>query len=253
MIGLELAPGQRDGATPGDVLVRAEELSLHRSGRAGAPAAIVGASFAIRAGEIVGIAAIDGNGQHELLRAIAGVDNIARIGGTLHVTAPASFIPEDRTTEGLIPSFTLAENFLLGTQALAGRWLDWPAIRDRTAELILAHEVRATGPDTRAGTLSGGNQQKFILARALEGAPRVIVAEDPTRGLDLLGTESIHARLRSAARAGAAVIVHASDLDEVLGLADRLLVVARGRVRELPRDTPRDVVGDAMLALDAAA
>ncbi len=253
MIGADLPPPIRLEARTGDVLVRASGLRLQRRGVAANRAGIEGADFSVRAGEVVGVAAIEGNGQRELLRAIASVDDIAITTGSLDVAGPVGFIPEDRTTEGLIPQFTLAENLLLGTIARSTRWLAWPALRARTGELLRAHDVRASGPDAAAATLSGGNQQKFVFARALAGKPRVVVAEDPTRGLDLRATQVIHERLRDAARQGAAVIVHSSDLDEVLALADRVLVVARGQVRELPRDTPRDVVGDTMLALESVA
>jgi ABC-type uncharacterized transport system ATPase subunit len=253
MIGANLPRPIRREARTGDALIRARRVGLQGRGAAFVRAGITDASFEVRAGEVVGVAAIEGNGQRELLRAIAGVDEIALVTGTLDVSGPVAFVPEDRTTEGLIPQFTLSENFLLGTIARSGCWLDWNTIRARTAELLRAHDVRASGPGVAAATLSGGNQQRFVFARALEGTPRVIVAEDPTRGLDVQATQAIHERLRNAARNGAAVIFHASDLDEVLALADRLLVVARGRVRALPRDTPRAAVGDAMLALDSVA
>jgi simple sugar transport system ATP-binding protein len=237
MIGGELPRTTASDVVPGDVLVSASGQS---------------ASFEIRAGEIAGVAAIDGNGQRELLRAIAGVDDAAWIGAQLDVTGPVAFVPDDRINEGLIGSFSLTENLLLGSLDHSDRWLDWNALRRRTEELIHGNDVRAPGADVAARTLSGGNQQKFILARAFEGAPRVVVAEDPTRGLDVLATQAIHERLRAAARAGAAVVFHSSDIDEVLSLASRLFVVARGAVRELPIGTSRDAVGDAMLALEPA-
>jgi general nucleoside transport system ATP-binding protein len=249
MIGTDLPRSVRRRADPGDVLVRVRELVLARAGAPSHPA-IRGASFDVHAGEILGVAAIEGNGQRELLRAIASVDGIVVLGGTLEVNESVAFIAEDRTTEGLILSFTLGENLVLGTLTSPAHWIDWNAVRSRTTELLRAQDVRAHGPDAAAATLSGGNQQKFVLARALEGMPRVIVAEHPTRGLDILAAQAIHERLRRAARDGAAVIVHASDLDEVLALADRLLVVARGLVQVLSRDTPRDVVGDALLGLE---
>ncbi len=250
MIGTDVQPALRAESPPGAVLVQARQLSLRRPGTAAGQDDIFGADLDVRAGEIIGVAAIEGNGQRELLRAIAGVDGVVVAAGTLDVRGPVAFIPEDRTTEGLIPPFTLAENFLLGTLTRSTRWLDWRAIRARTGDLLLANDVRAAGPDVVAATLSGGNQQKFVLARAMAGAPRVIVAEDPTRGLDVQAAQVIHERLREAARNGAAVIVHASDLDEVMSLADRLIVVARGQLHSLPRDTSRAVVGDAMLALE---
>lgn len=213
---------------------------------------VLGSPFSVlrfAAGEIVGVAAIEGNGQRALLRGIAGVEPADGI--TVHGTV--AFIPEDRTSEALIGEFTLAENLVLGTADADRRWIDWDSVKARTAALMTAYDVRAPGPKTLAGALSGGNQQKFVFARVLSGNPDVIVAEDPTRGLDVAATAAIHARLRAAADAGACVIVHSSDLDEVLLLADRLLVMADGRLTELPRDTPREVVGDAMLGITPAA
>ncbi len=202
------------------------------------------------AGEVIGIAAIEGNGQRDLLRTIAGVATVPRRGVT--VRGRVAFIPEDRIAEGLIGEFTLAENLALGELSRLPRWLDWGAIARRTAELIEAAGVRATGPAQPVATLSGGNQQRFILARAFAGDPDIVVAEDPTRGLDIGATAIVHARLREAARLGACVVVHSSDLDEVLELADRLIVLHDGHLVELPRDTPRALVGDQMLGLGVA-
>ena len=242
MLGADLPRTAPRVARAGEVVVRAESLGV---------GAVHAASFEVRAGEIVGIAAIEGNGQRELLRAIAGLDEVGDISGTLRVTGPVSFVSEDRTTEGLISEFSLTENLLLGTLSGVGRWLDWGALRARTAALLAEFDVRSGGPDTTAGALSGGNQQKLLFARAFERAPQVLVAEDPTRGLDILATHEIHERLLAAASGGVAVIVHSSDLDEVLALADRVLVVANGVVRELPASASRDAIGDAMLGLSA--
>lgn len=240
MLGSELARTPQIRATPGEVLVRAKSLVI------GSRAA---QSFEIRAGEVVGIAAIEGNGQRELLRAIAGVDNIIPSSGTLAVAKPVAFVPEDRAREALIPEFTLTENLLLGTLESASCWLDWPALRSRTTTLLGEFDVRTEGPDVPAAALSGGNQQKLVFARAMELAPRVFVAEDPTRGLDILATQAIHRRLREAASRGVAVIVHSSDLDEVIEIADRILVVVNGIVRDMPPGASRDSIGDAMLGV----
>jgi len=240
MLGADLPRTAPRAAVAGDVVVRAESLTV---------GSVQAGSFELRAGEIVGVAAIEGNGQRELLRAIVGLDEVGVVGGTLRVTGPVAFVPEDRTTEGLIPEFSLAENVLLGMVDGADRWLNWSAIRARTATLLAEFDVRSGGPDTAASSLSGGNQQKLLFARAFERAPRVLVAEDPTRGLDILATHEIHERLREAASLGIAVIVHSADLDEVLALADRVFVVANGVVREMPAAASRDAVGDAMLGL----
>jgi simple sugar transport system ATP-binding protein len=114
--------------------------------------------------------------------------------------------------------------------------------------MLAAHDVRARGPDTEAHQLSGGNQQKLVLARALEARPSLLLVENPTRGLDLAATAAVHDRLRQARAEGLAVVVYSSDLDEVLELGcDRLLVVWRGRVAELPPQASRTIVGAAML------
>jgi simple sugar transport system ATP-binding protein len=214
-------------------------------------------ALAIHAGEIVGVAAVEGNGQRELLRAVAGLVHPLR--GRLEVAGPVAFVPEDRTTEGLIPALSLVENLTLGLGERAGwvsggriRRIDWVAARRRTAELIAQFGVRAAGPGAAAASLSGGNQQRLVIARALELAPRVIVAENPTRGLDVRATREVHARLRAAAAAGAAVLVYSSDLDEVLALATRLVVVAGGAVLEPPADAGRGEIGALMLRGRAA-
>jgi simple sugar transport system ATP-binding protein len=129
--------------------------------------------------------------------------------------------------------------------------IDWSAMASRTAALLEQYDVRANGARTRMRTLSGGNQQKLVLARELEAVdeaavtPQAIVAENPTRGLDVRATADVHARLRAARDRGAAVVVYSSDLDEILALASRVLVVYAGTVREVPPD--RDAAGRAMI------
>ena len=203
------------------------------------PAVRVG-EIDVMPGELVGIAAVLGNGQRELLRSIA-------------VGRGTAFVPEDRTTEGLIAAMTVTENMVLGLDT-DPRWsrgarLDWNAARTRTAELIERFGIRAPGPDAPAATLSGGNQQKVVLARALEQGPQVLVAENPTRGLDIKATVEIHDRLRTAAAQGVAVLVYSTDLDEVLELSQRVLVVHAGMVREAPKGADRRVVGEMMLGV----
>jgi simple sugar transport system ATP-binding protein len=125
--------------------------------------------------------------------------------------------------------------------------IDWRVARARTATLLKEFGVVAAGPDARASTLSGGNQQKLVMARELAREPRVVVAENPTRGLDIRAAAAIHARLRAAAAGGAAVLVYSSDLDEVLGLADRVLVASRGTLIEAPARASRSEVGHLMV------
>jgi general nucleoside transport system ATP-binding protein len=229
------------------VLVRLEELEVPRD--TGYGIAVRRATLVIRSGEIVGIAAVEGNGQRELLRAVAG--RLHPLRGRREVAGPVGFIPEDRTTEGLIPSLSLTENVVLGSRSddpwiRRGR-VDWRVARARTAALLTEYEVVAPGPEVAAATLSGGNQQKVVVARELARQPRVVVAENPTRGLDLRAAAAIHARLRAAAAAGAAVLLYSSDLDEVLALAGRVLVATRGTLIEPPPGASRAQVGELMV------
>ncbi|MGE0439131.1 MAG: ABC transporter ATP-binding protein [Gemmatimonadales bacterium] len=205
-------------------------------------------ALAVRAGEVLGIAAVEGNGERELLRQLAGVD--ARP-ASMQVAAPVAFIPEDRTTEGLIPAFSLTENVALGlpgdSRWTRGPWIDWSAVALRTGALLEEFDVRAAGPGSPVRTLSGGNQQKLVFARALERRPRVLIAENPTRGLDVLATRFVHERLREAAAAGLGVVVYSTDLDEVLQVADRVVVMYRGALLPVPPGAGRDDVGAMMV------
>jgi ABC-type uncharacterized transport system ATPase subunit len=238
-------------ASPGPELLRLDSLEVSRE--SGYGIAVRHGSLAVKAGEIVGIAAVEGNGQRELLRAVAG--RIMPLRGRLEVTRPIGFIPEDRTSEGLIPELSLTENVVLGLGHLApwikGGRVRWREARTRTAELLEEFGIVAPGPDASAASLSGGNQQKLILARELSRRPAVIVAENPTRGLDVGAAAGIHARIRAAADAGAAVLFYSSDLDEVLHLAQRVVVMARGAMVEVPFSASRAEVGSMMLKSEA--
>ena len=239
------------GADPALPAGHAEGGSV-RSGRPAGPSSIVvkGPDFEIRSGEIVGLAAVEGNGQRAWLRAIVDAGSG---GETVQVSGPVAFIPEDRTTEGLIPAFSLTENIALGLRDdprwARGPWLSWPAIQSRTEELIRGFGIRASGSAAPSASLSGGNQQKLVFARALELGPNVLVAENPTRGLDVHATSEVHRRLRETAIGGAAVVIYSADLDEVLALADRLFVMYRGVVRAVPAGASRDVIGRMLLGV----
>jgi len=215
------------------------------------------ATLEIRAGEIVGIAAVEGNGQRELLRCAAGV--MTPTSGTIHRAGVTRLVPEDRVHEALIGGFTLVENTVLGAPSLGGadhRWalggrVRWDAAAARTAALMAQFDVRASGPQAPVRTLSGGNQQKLVLGRALAESPALLVVEQPTRGLDFAATAFVQQALRDAAARGAAVLLHAGDLDEVLALATRVLVLHAGRLHSVPDGADRDVVGRLMLGQDA--
>lgn len=240
--------GPRDRLPSGRKLILLSSVDIPREGGTGL--AVREASLAVRGGEIVGVAAVEGNGQRELLRGVAGRLPPSR--GRLEVVGPVGFIPEDRTTEGLIPELSLTENIVLGATGqepwIRGRRIDWRAARAYTSHLLTEFGIVAPGPDAPASALSGGNQQKVVAARELAPSPRVVVAEDPTRGLDIRAAGAIHHRLRAAATGGAAVLVHSSDLDEVLGLAERVVVMSRGKLIEVPTGTSRGTIGELMVA-----
>ena len=203
------------------------------------------ASFVAAAGEIVGIAAVEGSGHRELMRTIAGRQ--APTAGTLELPQEIGYVPEDRQHEALALDLSLTENVALRGAGARRGLVRWGAVRRRTRELMEMHDVRSSDPHAPARSLSGGNQQKLVLARELDGHPSLLVAENPSRGLDFRAAAAVHERLRSAARAGTAVVLHSSDIDETLALADRVLVVHEGMVREVPRE--RALIGAAMLGL----
>mgnify|MGYP001605860916 CR=1 FL=1 len=213
-------------------------------GSSGGRRVVDGVSFGVARGEIVGIAAVEGNGQRELMRAVAGL--VPREGAlTIGGSGTIGFVPEDRQGEALILEFSVAENLALG--AAGGWWVD--RARDLAAadEAIGAFDIQGLAGG-RVRTLSGGNQQKVVLARELSRRPALLVAENPTRGLDVRATAEVHARiLRAARQEGAGVLFHSTDLDEVLALADRVAVMVEGRWIELPRTATREEVGARML------
>lgn len=201
------------------------------------------ASMDVRRGEIVGVAAVEGAGQHELLRLLAG--RLTPMRGSVIRPMDVGFVPEDRHRDALLLDAPLFENVALrGAGARRGR-LSWPDFRHRTTVLMSRFDVRAAGAETSARTLSGGNQQKFVLGRELGDAPPALVVENPSRGLDFKATQAVQQALRDARDRGTAVVLYSSDLDEVLALADRVYVVHDGRVTEMIAD--RDAVGRAML------
>ena len=202
-----------------------------------------GVSLTVRESEIVGIAAVEGNGQRELLRVAAGRMRPASGRATLPA-GRVGFVPEDRKRDAIIADMSLVENVALaGGGERRGR-MNWTSERGRTRSMIGAYDIRTTGPDAKASTLSGGNQQKLVLGREL-GSGRSLVVENPSRGLDVQAAAAVHAALREARAAGGAVLVYSSDLDEVLALADRIIVMNDGVAREVSRD--RDEIGQAML------
>jgi simple sugar transport system ATP-binding protein len=205
---------------------------------------VANATLQLRGGEIVGVAAVEGSGQHELLRLMAG--RLAPTTGQLRRPAATGFIPEDRHRDAVLLDAPLTENVALRGAATRRGLMRWDQVATDTAALMARHDVRAPGPDVPMRTLSGGNQQKLVLARELDGHPALLVAENPTRGLDFVATAAVHDALRAARANGVAVVLYSSDLDEVLALADRVVVMLGGRLQALDT-TDRDLVGRAML------
>lgn len=224
------------------VVLQADDVTVHDDRGV---ARVHSASFNVRAGEIVGLAAVEGSGQTELLRAMAGLRDVAS--GRLHRPTDVGFVPEDRHHDALLLDASLTENYALRDAGSRHGRVPWRELAERTAAVLSQRDVRASGPEVNARTLSGGNQQKFVLARALDDAPPALVIENPTRGLDFRATAHVHDALRDARDAGLAILFYSSDLDEVLALADRVLVLHHGVLRQVPRE--REVVGRAMLGL----
>jgi general nucleoside transport system ATP-binding protein len=203
-------------------------------------------SLTVRHGEIVGICGVEGNGQTELVEALAGLrkpdagritlDGVEITGRNPDDIRQAglSYIPEDRHGRGLVLPFTLTENVLLGNTGhepfSTGGRIDYAATERLTAELMQTFDVRAPSPDTPAGALSGGNQQKLIIARELHRQPQVILAVQPTRGLDVGAIEFVHRQLVAERDRGRGVLLISFDLDEIIDLSDRILVIFDGQI-----------------------
>lgn len=209
-------------------------------------------SFDLRSGEIVGLAGVSGNGQRELAEVIAGLRPLTggeiTLGGRHIAGAPPrdimelglSYIPEERMRDGMIKEFTVSENLILrefDQQPFARNgFLNQGAIQRNSKELVEAFSVKTPSLDTPVKNLSGGNIQKLVLARELSRKPKVMIAAQPTRGLDIGATEYVHARLLEQRELGLATLLISEDLDEILALSDRILVIFHGQIMgDLPR------------------
>ncbi|AVL97715.1 MULTISPECIES: ABC transporter ATP-binding protein [Microbacterium] len=216
--------------------------------------------FTVRPGEVLAVAGVQGNGQTELVEAIVGLaarvegniilDGTELVGKSVRgiLDAGVGFVPEDRTEDGLVAGFSVAENLILDRSddpafSRAGT-LRRGALEDFAKERIAEYDIRTQGPDTPAGTLSGGNQQKVVIAREMSRELRLFVAAQPTRGVDVGSIEFIHKRIIETRDAGIPVIVVSTELDEVAALADRIAVMYRGTIVGIvPGDTPRETLG----------
>jgi len=233
-----------EGPTDAPVVFRAERLRVTDS--AGVTR-VHDATFVVRAGEVVGVAGVEGSGHRELLRSLAG--RVPPVAGTLTRPADVGFVPEDRHRDAVLLDRDLAANMILRGAGARRGMIDWQAAWSDTRAILEEYDVRV--PSTRAALrmLSGGNQQKIVVARELRAArddrPHAIVAENPTRGLDVRAAAAIHGRLRQASEKGAAVVIYSNDIDEILSLATRVFVTHAGSVIEVALD--RDTIGRTML------
>jgi simple sugar transport system ATP-binding protein len=233
----------KEEARPREVTLEVEGLRVENtSGRA----VVDGVSFEVRSGEIVGIAGVQGNGQTELCEAIMGLLPVAA--GSIQVAGKdltgartrvvlesgVSYIPEDRQEDGIVERFSLADNLVLDVYNrepyASGISLHLDAIRESAAKHMDEYDIRATSIDMTVGTLSGGNQQKVIVARELGREVRLLVANQPTRGLDVGSIEFVHHRIVAARDQGSAVLICSTELDEIYALADRIIVMYEGRI-----------------------
>jgi general nucleoside transport system ATP-binding protein len=244
MVGREvLLRVDKPASDPGDPLLTVDDLHVFDDRGL---EAVRGVSFEVRGGEIVGIAGVDGNGQTELIDAITGLRKAASgrvaVGGRNVTGATPSrildsglgHIPEDRQRRGLVLEFSLAENVALHDYDKApgsrSGWLFPRQLIRRARELLTQFDVRGGGPQTLASALSGGNQQKVVLAREIGRGPSVLIAAQPTRGLDVGAIEFVHRRLVEARDNGKAVLLVSLELDEIISLSDRTLVLYEGEI-----------------------
>jgi simple sugar transport system ATP-binding protein len=244
MVGREvLLRVDKGPTTPGEPLLRVEDL--HVVDDRGLEK-VRGLSLDVRAGEIVGIAGVDGNGQSELIDAITGLrraaggrvvigdEDVSSKGGMARLDAGLGHIPEDRQRRGLVLDFSLAENLALHDYdhepASRFGWLFPKRLVAKAAKLLQEFDVRGGGPQTRADGLSGGNQQKVVLAREIDRNPRVLIAAQPTRGLDVGAIEFVHRRLVEERDEGRGILLVSLELEEILSLSDRILVMYEGRI-----------------------
>ena len=227
--------------------------------------AAVDVSFEVRAGEILGVAGVEGNGQRELAESLIGLRTPAS--GTIELQGAAiaggavfdirnagvGYIPEDRHEQGLVLNMSLWENAVLGRQddaEFSGRLgvLFIKKIKELAARLVKTFDIRTRSVDVAVSTLSGGNQQKLILARELETDPKLLIAAQPTRGLDVGAIEFVWKQILDQKAAGRAVLLISAELDEIYALSDRIVTLYEGKITgEFPPDAPPEQIGIGML------
>jgi len=241
MVGSELpTPETRESTVTDEVMLSVRDVGV----RVGERWTLQDVTFDIRRGEIVGIAGVEGNGQRELVDAIMGMRSPQQ--GSIHLgdaditrwssrrrrEAGIGYVPEDRQLRGLLLPSPLWENAMLGKQTMppfsSGPWINRRGAHQRTDEVIHAYHVATPGPDTSAFALSGGNQQKLILGREMIAEPKVLIAAQPTRGIDVGAQAAVWEQIRRARAAGLALLLISADLEELIGLSDTLYVILRG-------------------------
>ena len=268
MVGREVElTVQKELSELGPALVEVKNISvlddrLHR--------AVDDVSFDVFGGEILAIAGVQGNGQTELAEALLGIRSVIKGSGSIVVKdkdltsatvrkvleAGVAFIPEDRKKDGLVSEFTISENFMLN-QSFTSRFtkglsVNFPLRREIATDLVERFDVRTPSIDTPAGKLSGGNQQKVVVARELARDVEVLIASQPTRGVDVGSIEFIHEQIVSERDRGKAVILISTELDEVLALADRIAVMYRGKIVGIVGpETTRETLGKMMAGVSA--
>ena len=254
MVGRPIPEAKSEPRVPGAAVLRLRRLSAARG-----LLSLRDVDLEIRQGEVVGIAGVAGNGQSLLADVISGMQQpshgtLELNGATLHTVTPRAMvangvarIPEDRHAEGLIGDMTITENVVSETYrspALSRFGLiDWRKARTRAEDIIGAYEVKCPSPDVPVRLLSGGNMQKLILGRVMAEGPKLVLANQPTRGLDVGAVSYVHARLLEARSKGAAILLLSEDLDELLSLSDRIAVIYRGRLSPL-RDRKGTTIAD---------
>jgi len=244
MVGREVVLSvEKPPAEPGETLLEVKDLVV--ADERGLEA-VRGISLEVKAGEIVGIAGVDGNGQSELIDALTGLrspsagtitaagENLTSANARACLDAGVGHIPEDRQVRGLVLDFTLAENLALHDYAKEPNsrwgWLYPGRLIERAGRLLKEFDVRGGRPQTLAAALSGGNQQKVVIAREVSRDPRILVAAQPTRGLDVGAIEFVHRRLVKERDEGRAILLVSFELEEILSLSDRILAVYEGRI-----------------------
>ena len=261
MVGSELpTPETRDSTVTDEVVLAVEHLTVRSP--EGRPL-LDDVSLTVNRGEVLGIAGVEGNGQAELVEALLGLrtgTGTVSLGGTdisgwttnARREGGIGYVPEDRHRQGLLLPESLWENRVLGHQTRKpwrrGPWIDRRAARRDTERIVREYGVRTPGIDVPAFALSGGNQQKLVVGREMSGSPRLLVASHPTRGVDVGAQATIWDLLRTARADGLAVLLVSADLEELIGLSDRLVVMLRGRLVAAlsPEGTTPEVLGSAM-------